>query len=167
MIGHGLLNWGSYHYMFPSCYLWQVCLCSYHRYVSVWLFYFKFIHLYKSNLDLPAATGLVHLRNVFQVGDVTLLPIVWSAAVATGLNTIQPDWADISFYRLTVQQLGTGGGGSYMLENFGICWPSFWVVKRRPMLRIFFATTRPLPCLQETCLNLVRIFYVTIILMTS
>ena len=43
-----------------------------------------------------------------------ILPIVWSVAVAAGLDTVHPDWMDISFRRLTIKHLGAGEGGAYM-----------------------------------------------------
>ena len=109
----------SYNYMFPSCYLWQVCLCSYHLYGSVWLSLYQVYSYFQVQPGaIPAATSLVQLGNVRWDGDDMILHIGWSAAVAAGLDTVHPNWMDLSYQHLTSQQIGAEVGGLYMLDTF-------------------------------------------------
>ena len=99
-----------YHYIFPSCYLLQVYMCSNHPYGSVWLSLFQFNEYLKLQPGaITAASGLFQLRNLRQDGDSTLFRIGWFAAVCAGLDTVHPNWMDIYFHCLTVHQFGAGG----------------------------------------------------------
>ena len=147
--------------MFTSCYLWQVCLHSYHRHIIVWLSLFQvYSSLQVQPGATPATAGLM-LGNLRKDGNNAILPIVWSSNSTSGLDIIHPNWMALSFHPPTVQQLVSGEGGSYMLETFVIGWPRFWVAARRPLLRNVFTTTRPLPCWQEMCLKLPWIVFAT------
>ena len=112
----------SYRYIFTLCYLLQVCMCSYHRYGSVWLYLFQFYsYLQVQPVSIPPASGLVHLGNVRQDFDAKIFPICWSLSVTSCLHTVHPDWIDISFLCLDAQHIRDGGGVAYMLETFVIC----------------------------------------------
>ena len=138
----------SYHFMFPSCYLWQVCLCSYYYYESGWLYLFQVYQLLQVQTGaIPAAAGLTNLVNTIQDGENKIWPIGWSATVVAGLDTVHLDWMDFYFCFLTVHQLGTGGGGvymwAYMLDPFVIGCQSLWVNNQGKRLPTFPLTQSP------------------------
>ena len=101
--------------MFGFCYLLHVYMCSYHHYDSEWLSIFHvYSFLQVKPGAIPDASGLSHLRNSRQDCDDAIFPIVWSAAVAIGLDKIHPYCVVLYLHFLTVQQIGTVGAGAYV-----------------------------------------------------
>ena len=91
--------------MLPLRYLLQVCLCSYHRYVSMQLSLFQvYSSLQIQPRLIPSVARLLHLGNVQRDGNGALCPIGWSANIAAGLDTVHPNWMDLSFHHLPVQK---------------------------------------------------------------
>ena len=133
-------------YMFPSCYLWQVCttsleVCGY--------FYEKFIQLLKSNLDksmLSPALSTLETQDNMSMTRFALLADLSLSLQASTLST--PTGYIFISIASNEQQLGTSVGGSYVwayvIDHSIIGWPSFCMVTRRPLLRIFFTKMRPL-----------------------
>ena len=71
------------------------------------------------------------------------------------------------FHFLTTQQLVAGGVGVYVIEPFVIGWKSFGAASIRPLIRIAFVTTTTLTCGQEMYLELLRIVFAMMSLVTS
>ena len=139
----------SYHYMSHSCYLRQVYICLYHQFGSGWLSLFQvYSCLQVQPGSIPTAAGLIYIVNERRYGNNTLCPIGWSVALAAGFDTVHPHWMALSFHRPTVKKIGPGQGGSYVwdyvLDPFVIGWPSLWMAKIRPLLRIIFDKWFPL-----------------------
>ena len=143
-------------------------MCSYHRYGSVWLSLFRvYSYLHLQPWAIPAAASHVHLGNVWQNGDNEIFPIGCSTTITAGLDTVHPNCKALYIHQITVQQLGSGGVGPYVLDIFFIGWPSFWVAARMTLIRIIFAKPRPLTFWQEMCLKLLRIVFANMSIVNS